>query len=147
MAFNTSGFVLRPPRIATGNARTTGEADSGVVRDHKDLPGAFTETATFVEATADQYRAAVLDNPNGTEDEFLVWAANTSSLSLLPGESYTIEGDTVAPATFWWTRNDRRVPGRRPTVASSHKVGTTIPNEVQLPQPETAKRKRRRNKD
>ena len=94
MGFDTDGFVLRAARTASGNARSTGEANSGVLRDVRDLPASYDVPGVFVEAAADQYRAAVLLNSDGTAtQEFLVWAANSSSLTLLETSEWTITAD------------------------------------------------------
>ena len=83
MSLNTTGFVLRPPRTAPANATTTGEVTNGVSRDHKALPGSYAFAVPFAETSADQYRAAVLQNPQEPSEEYLVWAASSSNITLL----------------------------------------------------------------
>jgi len=84
-----TGFVLRPPRLATSNARTTGEVTNGVDRHHQTLPSTSAYYSTgLVEVAADQYRASVLQG-SGSE-EYLIWAANTSSLAMLETQEWTV---------------------------------------------------------
>jgi len=117
MGFNTDGFVLRPPRTAPSNAVTTGEADNGVCRDHKPLPAAYDFAPDLPEVAADQYRAAVLQNPNAVGEEHLLWAANSSSLALLETPDWTIRADdpqaTVSIPTGTLTVDDTTIPGDR----------------------------------
>jgi len=61
MGFDFSGFVLRAPRTAPSNFRTTDEASNGVDRDFKPLSEDYSVSSPdLVEISADQYRAAVL---------------------------------------------------------------------------------------
>jgi len=81
-----TGHVLRGANISPANATITSEPSTGVARDIRSLPGPGIYTLTapaLIEARADQYRAAVLEAPGTTTQEFLVWAANTSSLTIL----------------------------------------------------------------
>ena len=91
MAEATEGFVLRAPRTAPANAVTTGEVDNGVSRDHKPTPASYDYNSELIEPDADQYRAAVLDNTSAEEDEYLVWAANSSNLALIEDTSWAEE--------------------------------------------------------
>lgn len=96
MGFDFDGYVLRPPRVATGNAQSTGEATSGVDRDHKTLTGytsGLEPTGRPPEPFADAYRAAVLLR-TGAGAEYLLWAANNGSLTTVETTDYAIEGDT-----------------------------------------------------
>lgn len=99
MAEATEGFVLRAPRTAPANAVTTGESDNGVSRDHKPTPGSYDYNSELIEPDADQYRAAVLLNPSAEEDEYLLWAANSSNLALIEdtswAEAYTQEAPDI----------------------------------------------------
>ena len=96
MGFDFDGYVLRPPRVATGNAQSTGEATSGVDRDHKTLTGytsGLAPTGRPPEPFADAYRAAVLLRTDAGA-EYLLWAANNGSLTTVEDTEYAIEGDT-----------------------------------------------------
>lgn len=100
MSFFTNGFVLRAPRTAPSNARTTGSAINGVSRDHKPLPTSrdfFDSAGDLLEVSADEYRTAVLDNPQGQAEEYLVWAANSSSLTVLETTDWTVA--SMSPST------------------------------------------------
>lgn len=90
MGFDTSGFVLKSARSAPSNATSTAAADSGVLREHKNLPGTYDLPGTLVEVAADQYRAAVLLNSDTTQ-EYLLWAANSSNLAVLEDASWSID--------------------------------------------------------
>lgn len=96
MAFATDGFVLRPPRTAPANARSTGPATSGVVRDHNPLPAFyayFSSPTHLLEVPADMYRAAVLDRDGAGSEEYLVWAANSSSLTVIEDPIWTMTAE------------------------------------------------------
>ena len=96
MGFDFTGYVIRPPRSASANAATTGEALSGVDRDHKPVPPAYVlppTTGGDPEPFADDYRAAVLLRPTEGTDEYLVWAANTGSLTVLEDPAFAQDGD------------------------------------------------------
>ncbi len=102
MAFATDGFVLRPPRVAPSNARSTGPATSGVVRDHNPLPAAyeyFDSPSNLLEVPADMYRAAVLDRPGAEQEEVLVWAANSSSLTVIESTAWTVTAADAGAST------------------------------------------------
>lgn len=93
MSLNFQGFVLRPPRIAPANAVTTGSATSGVVRDVKALPSSYDLPGPeLVDAAASQYKSAIL-LPNGETEEYLVFAANTSNLTVLEG--FAVENEAT----------------------------------------------------
>ena len=96
MGFDFDGYVLRPPRVATGNAQSTGEATSGVDRDHKSLTGytsGLEPTGRPPEPFADAYRAAVLLRSEAGA-EYLLWAANNGSLTTVETPDYAIAGNT-----------------------------------------------------
>lgn len=94
MGFDLSGFVLRPPRIAPGNKVTTGEVVNGVLRDVRDLPGSYDLPGELVEINADQYRASTLLHPDGTStQEYLLFAANNSSITVVEDPSWAITAD------------------------------------------------------
>lgn len=96
MGFDFDGYVLRPPRVAGGNAQSTGETTSGVDRDHKALTGytsGLEPTARPPEPFADAYRAAVLLRSDAGA-EYLLWAANNGSLATVETSDYSIEGST-----------------------------------------------------
>jgi len=93
MGFSFDGRVLRPPRVAPTNAKTTGEPVTGVIRDARVVPPVYdlsAQSPEFVDARADQYRAAILEAPGTAPVEYLVWAANTAQLA-------------VADDPDWWT--------------------------------------------
>lgn len=98
MSFDFSGHVLRGPRVATTNSPTTAEPTNGVVRDVRPVPDPYSlkypEAPGFVDAWADQYRAAVLEAPGTTPTEYLFWAENSSSLSLVDDPSWWHEDGT-----------------------------------------------------
>jgi hypothetical protein len=107
VGFNTNGYVLRPGRLATGNARSTGEATTGVDRDHilpADMTALGYEIAPSrpVEPYADMYRAAVLLKPESraSTEEYIIWAATTGSLSTVESEAFVLAGNPafVTPA-------------------------------------------------
>jgi hypothetical protein len=115
MGFNDSGYVLRPPRTAPANARTTAEAGNGVLRDHKALPNPlYTYVVQNAEVAADQYRAAVLQNLRNATEEYLLWAANSSSISRREDptwiETASNPSDTVAIPTGEITVTDLLSP-------------------------------------
>lgn len=96
MSIPADGFVLRPPRVAPSNATSTGEALTGVLRDHKPLPVSsafYTSPDDLFEPHADMYRASVLRNPDGDQEEYLVWAANSSSFAVLEHPAWTVQSD------------------------------------------------------
>ena len=90
MGFDTSGFVLKSARSAPSNATTTAGASSGVLREHANLPGSYALPGNLVEVSADQYRAAVLSNPDAATQEYLFWAANSSNIAMLEDPSWSI---------------------------------------------------------
>jgi hypothetical protein len=103
-----SGQVLRPVRVASGNAPSGGEGVSGVSRDHVTpaelaTAGYFLSITKPVEPYADMYRAAVLlrPGPEGVREEYAVWAASESSLSVLDSPAFEVSGggDLVLPAS------------------------------------------------
>lgn len=90
MGFDFSGYVLRDARVAPSNAESTSPAETGVGRDYKPVPHPYIlapNAPPVVDAAADQYRTAILDNPDIPTTEYLIFAANTSQLALL--ESFT----------------------------------------------------------
>ena len=106
MGFDFSGYVLRAPRVAPVNAKTTAEPTTGVVRDIRPVPSVYSLQPTspdgappaFVDAAADQYRAAVLEGPGTSTTEYLLWAQNTSQLALVDDPSWwTSMGDGAIP--------------------------------------------------
>ena len=84
MALNFDGFVLRPPRSSQANAITTAAATTGVIRNSQPVPSEsiIDDSPDLVDAAAIQYRAAIL-NPAGETEEYLIFAANTSNLTVL----------------------------------------------------------------
>ena len=105
MSFYLNGYVLRPARVAPGNAPSTGEALTGVDRGHC-LPqehGHELSTTRPVQVAADMYRAAVLERPDRASEEYLIWAAVTAPYATAPGGSATFitngDPDYVAPIT------------------------------------------------
>lgn len=99
MAFDLTGYVLRSPRSAPSNAISTADGDSGVLRDIRDLPGSYALPGDLVEPYADMYRAAVLQHPVSGVQEYLIWAANSSNLSMVEDNAWAVtdEGVGVVP--------------------------------------------------
>ena len=100
MALNLDGWVLRPARLASGNSSSTGEVTSGVSRDTitpAEISGlGYTAVPTgVVEPWADMYRASTLERTPDRRfsEEYLLWAANTSSLSVLETDAFFVSGD------------------------------------------------------
>ena len=100
MALVPNGWVLRPARMASSNATSTGEVSSGVSRDTitpAEILSLGYDAApnSVVEPWADMYRAAVLQRPSDREypEEFLLWAANTSALSVLESSAFALVGN------------------------------------------------------
>jgi len=98
MGFDFSGHVLRGPRTATTNRPTSAEPTTGVVRDIKPVPPVYDlaapEAPALVDTWGDQYRVAVLDAAGTTPIEYLIWAENTSNLSLVDDPSWWVEDGT-----------------------------------------------------
>jgi hypothetical protein len=93
-----SDYVLKAPRSAPSNATTTAGASSGVARAHADLPPSYGLPGTLVEASADQYRASVLDAATETVQEYLLWTANSSNLSIVEDPTWaTADGSGAIP--------------------------------------------------
>lgn len=88
--------MLRGAKTSPSNAVTSAPADSGVARDVTALDPSLYPTGgpSLVEARADQYRVAVLDSALGSEQEFLVWAANTGTITTLEGPQWAIDAGT-----------------------------------------------------
>lgn len=88
----TSGYVLRSPKVAPTNSPNSATPTNGVVRDVKAIPNTFDFDlpGEVVDVSGDQYHAAVLNGPNQTPVEYLVWAANNSNLALLNDNSWSI---------------------------------------------------------
>ena len=97
MSIKFSGKVIRGARVSPVNAATTGEATVGVTRliskpyesafDYENLP-------YLLDATADQYRVAVLDAPGTTPVEYLVWVANSGKLAYHTDDDWRIDTGT-----------------------------------------------------
>ena len=69
-----AGQVLRGVNTSPTNAQTTAEASTGVVRDVRPVPTSYIlPSPDLVEARADQYRAAILQAPGTTIQEYLVF--------------------------------------------------------------------------
>jgi hypothetical protein len=84
--FRFTGQVLEGVRVSPANQPTTEEPSDGVVRDVREVPGTYITkpgAPSFIDARADQWRAAVIDAPGTTPQEWLVWAENTSQLALV----------------------------------------------------------------
>jgi len=93
--------------MAPGNSAASSEPLNGVFRDVRQppvrtaaspevplLPG----TLAMVDLSGDQYRAAVLQAPGTTPQEYLVWAANSSQLAL------------VTDSAWWQDQGSGRIP-------------------------------------
>lgn len=107
MALNLDGWVLRPAKIAPGNAPSTGEVTTGVSRDTMTPSevsgvGYASPPTEVVEPWADMYRASTLERPASRRysEEYLLWASNTSSLSTIDSDAFVIAGNPtwVVPA-------------------------------------------------
>lgn len=94
MGFDFSGHVLRAPRTATTNAPSTGEPTNGVLRDVRPVPGSVLPSPNMVDLAADQYRAAILEAPGTTPQEYLVWAQNTSNLARFDDDLWWVDTGT-----------------------------------------------------
>ena len=103
MGFSFTGQVLTGAQVATANAVTTGEPDTGVVRDARPVTAAyvlgFPHAPHFVDAAASQYRTSVVRAPGTTTTEYLVWAANTADLTGPRDQS-----------SSWWSEDGVGVP-------------------------------------
>jgi hypothetical protein len=102
MGFSFSGYVINGARAASSNATSTSLPVSGVLRDIKHLTGSSQkleiENPPLVDLHGDQYRAAILESPVNGTTEYLIWAANTSHLSLGTGGSWiVVGGDNTIP--------------------------------------------------
>ena len=100
MADFFNGYTLRGAKTSPTNANTSAPADSGVARDVvAPNVGLYpVGQPALVEARGDQYRVAVLESPLGGEQEFLVWAANTGTLTTLEGPAWaTADGAGAIP--------------------------------------------------
>jgi len=125
LSFDIQGYVVLPARFASGNASTTGEATSGVSRDHVVLdPSIYTLAPADipVEPYADMYRAAVAQRPveRQAPDQYLIWAATTGSLSTLENDSFVLEG---APTDATPSKGSLTVSDTRP-LQGDHTDGT-----------------------
>lgn len=97
MGYDTTGYLLQAPRAATSNAVTTATPRAVVPRDTRVLPSASAYNGVYTpvfDQAADQYRCAVLENPVGGTHEYLLWAANTSSLARTTDASWTLTTGT-----------------------------------------------------
>lgn len=97
MGFNLDGYVLRPARVAGGNSRSSGEATSGVSRDHvspaeMSALGYTLLPPRVVAPYADMYRASVLLAPTEEAEQYLVWAATTGSFSTVEDSVFAVIG-------------------------------------------------------
>jgi hypothetical protein len=117
VGFKLNGFVLRPARVASGNAQDSNEAVTGVDRDHilsnnrmvSPPAGEITleslgyqvrpevrpdGTDVLVEPYADMYRAAVLERAVSKQstEQYCLFAATTGSLSTVEDTAMAIVG-------------------------------------------------------
>lgn len=107
MTTRFDGYVLSGARSATSNAMTTSPADSGVSRSTRALPSGYPSgQPVVVESRASQYRAS----HTGSESEYLLWAANTSSLAIVEDSSWEISEGTVSIPSGGITVNDPSSP-------------------------------------
>ena len=101
------GYVLSGARNSAANATTTNTADSGVSRALHTLPTCYPAgQPDLVQARVNQYRAS----HNGGGAEYLLWAANTSSLALVEESSWAIDQGTVSIPSGTTTVNDPSSP-------------------------------------
>lgn len=112
MGFDFSGFVLRAPRTAPSNFRTTDEASNGVDRDFKPLSEEYSlSSPELAQLAADQYRAAVLLRTDDGQTEYLMWAANTANLADSVPFSVENEGTVTFPRGTTFVVNENVVFG------------------------------------
>ena len=95
MGLDITGHVLRAPQSAPSNATTSAPPTNGVLRDVRDVPGSYVLPADLAETAADQYRSAVLRNPHDRTVEYLIWAANSSNLSIVEDNTWLMTDGTV----------------------------------------------------
>lgn len=119
------GFVLRGAKTSPSNSTTSTPADSGVARDVTSLdPAVYPAGEPFlVEARADQYRAAILE-AGSDQEEFLVWAANTGSLTTLEGPEWATSSGSGTIPTGTIAVLDSSAPSGQDTDGSSRVVLT-----------------------
>lgn len=111
MGLNFDGFILRAPRSAPSNSENTSAPTTSVVRDLKPVsPDYFVDAPDLVDADAEFYNASVLNNPSNNGEEYLVWAANTSSFALGEGVDWSILEGTVTIPNGNSTVNDPNSP-------------------------------------
>lgn len=111
MANDFSGVILRSPRSAPSNSENTSAPTNGVVRDYKPIgPDYFISAPDLVDADAEMYKAAVLDNPNNPGTEYLVWAENTSNIAIGEGADWAVSEGTVSLPKGSSTVNDPNSP-------------------------------------
>jgi hypothetical protein len=95
----TSGYVLKPLRVAPTNAQNTAAPTDGVVRDVKPSPTNFDMPLGVQDVAGTQYRVSFTEGPNQDPAEYLVWAANNSNLALVEDDSWSItEGVGLIPS-------------------------------------------------
>ena len=89
------GHTLRGPRVAPANSKTTASVTGGVCEDVKHLVG-YSDTHkllwgdNLVRPYVDQYRSAILEGRDGHLEEYLVFSANSSSLSVVEDPAFPI---------------------------------------------------------
>ena len=88
MSFNFDGSVLRGATSGGTNSKSTALATSGVLRDVKPHPTStlVSHNPNAIDLSADQYRASVLNSPNQSTVEYIIWASNTGKISTIVGD-------------------------------------------------------------
>lgn len=112
MSLNFTGFVLRSPKSAPSNSIETSAVENGVVRDFKPLPAGVYSTPApdVVDIDGWQYKTSTLDNPQNIGEEYLVWAANSSNLSLEEDPAWTMDQAQLSIPSGNVTVNDTASP-------------------------------------
>ena len=98
------GHTLRGPRVAPANSKTTASVTGGVCADVKSLDNYSAEYKArwgdyYVRPFVDQYRSAILEGRDGQLEEYLVFAANTSSLCVVEDSRFPIKEGTCSIPT------------------------------------------------
>ena len=94
------GYILYGSRTSQVNAPSSSPADVGISRDVRPLSADYTITGqpSLVDARGDQYRTAIVHTSPEGDEEYLLWAANSSSLALVEDSSWaTTEGTGSVP--------------------------------------------------
>ena len=104
------GWVLVGAKTSPTNAASSAPADSGVSREVGAVPPLLYPAGqpALVQVRPDQYRAAILAGAV-TQEEYLVWAANTGSILTVEDPSWVVTSGTGC-CHFGRPRRVRREP-------------------------------------